>query len=100
MATTLNDLKRKAGQRDSVTQTTVTPPPENLPLDTCAFCEQSLFGAFEGVAAGDRTIYMSADQRARMASDAEPPMRFRCRHCGQVIARMPEGRTGQIGAAR
>lgn len=99
MATTLGDLRRKAGE---VKPTPMIPanPAAELPLDTCAFCEQSLFGSFESVAGGDSSVYMSADRRARAESGVELPARFKCRHCGTIVERMPDGRTGQIGAVR
>lgn len=64
-----------------------------LPLDTCGFCERSLFTEFREAAPEDESIWKSPDLRAREAAEAEdeePGARngaFRCRHCGRVFQR-------------
>ena len=63
---------------------------DSLPMDTCGFCEASLFGAFEGAARDEPQIHMSEDRRRHEEEGTKPPPAFRCRQCGHMIRRIPE----------
>jgi len=100
MATTMRDITRKVSDAHTSppVQGQAVPPPADLPLDTCGGCEASLFGAFEGPAAGDEEVHKSPDRRAHEANGTSQPALFKCRHCGQIMRRPPNDIDAQVTA--
>ena len=97
MATTMRDIKRKASAAHASPPVRgQAVPPTVLPLDTCGACEASLFGQFEAVAAGDDGLYMSANRRKREETGDSQPRDFKCRQCGRIMRRLPDGVDGQV----
>lgn len=88
--TTSENLRVKAGAQQE--PPVRVPPLSDLPLDTCDWCEQSLFRCFREAEPDNLANWQSPDYRRRAKGSGERPKHFRCRHCKNVVHSPEEGR--------